>query len=488
MADVLVIGATGYVGRRLVPRLLKNGHTVRCLVRNPSKAPDDIWKGAEIAKGDVFKPETLKSAMKNIKVVYYLVHSMTSSEKNFEELDREAAANAAGAAKQAGVERIIYLGGLGRRYEGQSRHLRSRHEVGEILRASGIPVTEFRAAVLIGTGSFSFEMIHHLVNRLPVMICPRWVLIKTQPIDIDDALRYLVDCLDKPESVGRILDIGGPDVLTYYDMMMTVAKVLDLKRYIIRVPVLTPRLSSYWLRLVTPVSVKLGRSIIESLKSETVCENDDARRIFGFEPIGFEEAVKKALIATFGKQAKTVFYEAISAAHPFIDPSHLRVDRRVLDTEIEPEKLFEHVQKIGGDNGYYYAYWLWRLRGFIDRIMGGIGLRKGRRDPYEIAEGDAIDFWRVEEFTPGKRLLLRAEMKLWGLGWLEFIVETKGNRGSRLIQTVRYYPKGLWGIVYWYMTYPIHILIFRNMARNLVESARKQKGAKPEGSAPFKYR
>ncbi len=472
MAKALVLGATGYVGRRLVPRLIAKGHEVRCLVRNPAKAPKDVWKGAEIVTGDVFKPESLAPAMNDIEIVYYLVHSMTSSEKDFEQLDREAAANTATAAKQAGVKRIIYLGGLGKRLEVQSRHLRSRHEVGDILRASGIAVTEFRAAVLIGTGSFSFEMIHHLVNRLPVMICPRWVLIKTQPIDIDDALRYLSESPDKPESAGRVLDIGGPDVLTYYDMMMTVARVLDLKRYIIRVPVLTPRLSSYWVRFVTPVSVKLARSIIESLGSETVCENDDARKIFGFETSAFETAVKKALTATFGKQAKTSFDETFSATHPFIDPSHLRVDRRTIETDLPADKLFAGVQKIGGENGYYYADWLWRLRGLIDRILGRVGMRKGRRDPYEIAEGETIDFWRVEEFVSGRKLLLRAEIKVWGQGWLEFMVEPQGKKASRLTQIARYYPKGLWGLLYWYLTLPVHVLIFRNMSKNLVKNAR----------------
>lgn len=472
MPKILVIGATGYVGRHLIPKLTGHGHNIRALVRNAAKAETYNWHNVELAEGDVLKPQTLPNALQDIEVVYYLVHSMSAGADKFEELDRKAAENTALACKNAGVKRIIYLGGLGKKEkEHQSPHLRSRHEVGDILRSSGIPVTEFRAAVLIGTESFSFEMIHHLVNRLPVMICPRWVLIKTQPIATRDALRYFIDCLDKPETAGKIFDIGGPDVLTYYDMMMTVAKVLGLHRWIIRVPVLTPRLSSYWIRFVTPVSVQLARSIIDSLKTETVVENDEARRIFDFEPMSFESAVRRALRGTQGVIIRNEPEGEFAPEGIAIDPSHLYIDQRILKADIPAKKLFETISRIGGDNGYFYADWLWRLRGWIDKMLGGIGMRKGRRHPNELRIGDPVDFWRVEDFVPGEKILLRAEINVWGQGWLEFRVEPLAPDRSRLIQTVRYYPKGLWGFLYWKITYPVHLLIFSNMARAIVKKA-----------------
>ncbi len=469
MAKVLIVGATGYVGRRLVPKLLERGHEVSALARTPQKMVSPDFSQVKLFQGDVLDYESLTDAFKGQDVVYYLVHSMSSGGEEFEDLDRKAAENASRASKEGGVKRIVYLGGLGKNVdEDKSTHLRSRHEVGNILRESGIPVTEFRAAVLIGTASFSFEMIHHLVNRLPAMICPRWVTIRTQPIATDDALRYLSECLDVPESAGRIIDIGGPDVLTYYDMMKTVADVLRLRRWIIMVPVLTPRLSSWWIRFVTPVPVELARSIIDSLKSETVCENDDALKMFDFEPIGFETAVRRALMGTRGVVIRTEGESIFSERHPAIDPSHLKVDQRREISDMPVEQLFERVQRIGGTTGYYYADWLWRLRGMIDRVLGGIGMRKGRRDPYDLKVGDQVDFWRVEEFVPGKKLLLHAEMNIWGQGWLEFLVEKTGPKKSRLTQTIRYYPRGLWGHIYWTITYPIHLLIFKNMARGVV--------------------
>ncbi|HDS00956.1 MAG TPA: SDR family oxidoreductase [candidate division Zixibacteria bacterium] len=473
MAKILVIGATGYVGRHLIPKLTQRGHHVRALVRDKARAPIDVWgDDVELVEADVLKPETLPQALKDIEVVFYLVHSMSAGTDKFEKLDKKAAENTSRACKDAGVHRIIYLGGLGSREdEKQSTHLRSRHEVGNILRESGILVTEFRAAILIGTESFSFEMIHHLVNRLPVMVSPRWVQIKTQPIATGDALRYFVECLDKPESVGKIIDIGGPDVLSYYDMMMMVARVLRLRRFILRVPVLTPRLSSYWIRLVTPLSVQMARSIIGSLKSETVVEDDLAKQIFDFEPMAFEEAVRRALRGTQGAIVRT---EAAGQFHPRgiqIDPSHLQIDQRNFEADVPAEKLYATVSRIGGDNGYFYADWLWRLRGWIDKMLGGIGMRKGRRHPTELEIGDPIDFWRVEDLEPGKKILLRAEMNLWGQGWMEYLVEPLSPGRSRLTQTMRYYPRGLWGFLYWKITYPMHMIIFKNMAKAIVAKA-----------------
>jgi len=473
MKKILVLGATGYVGGRLVPRLLKRGYSVRCLVRDGRKVAGRDWASqVEVFEGDVLKPETLISAFQDIEVVYYLVHSMVSGEKNFEDLDRKAALNVAAAAQQAGVERIVYLGGLGKREIEQSPHLRSRHEVGEVLRTGTTPVTEFRAAVIVGSGSVSFEMVHHLVNRLPAMICPRWVLTRTQPIAIADVLRYLIDTIEKPETLGKIFDIGGPEVLTYRDMMLTVARVLGLKRLLIRVPVLTPRLSSYWVNLVTPVPAQVARALIEGVRFETIVENDAALNIFDFQPMNFEEAVRRALARVAAHDIETAWTDAFSIYEtPTVDPSHLRVDRREVETAVPAEELFRVVALIGGDNGWYFADWLWKLRGFIDQQLGGVGLRRGRRHPEKIAIGDALDFWRVEEYLEGEKLLLRAEMKVWGRAWLEFKVEKIDENNSRLRQTARYYPRGLFGLVYWYAVYPVHALVFRGMSRAIARRA-----------------
>jgi uncharacterized protein YbjT (DUF2867 family)/uncharacterized protein YndB with AHSA1/START domain len=397
---------------------------------------------------------------------------MAAGEQEFEQRDRMAASNVAEVAKKSGVKRIIYLGGLGRRDVQQSAHLKSRHEVGDLLRGGGIPVTEFRAAVIVGSGSASFEMMHHLVNRLPVMICPRWVMVRTQPIAISDVLSYLVEAVEKAETVGRNIDIGGPEVLTYRAMMLTVAKVLGLKRLLIQVPVLTPRLSSYWVNLVTPIPTPLARALIESLRSETVCENTLASELFSIVPMGFEAAVRRALEGVTNATVESTWTQADSARlYQPIDPSHLLSDQQVVQSKASPEELFRVVSSIGGERGWYYADWLWKVRGFIDKQIGGVGLRRGRRHQTEIRQGEALDFWRVEEVVPGVRLVLRAEMEVWGQAWLEFVVEKTQNGGSQLIQTARYYPKGVFGLVYWYSIYPIHAAVFRGMARAIVRRA-----------------
>lgn len=472
MQNVLVVGASGYVGSRLVPRLVAAGHRVTCLARDPSKLADLPWfDSIRALKGDVLNPADLSDAVRDTEVIYYLVHSMASSRDDFAELDRIAARNLGDAAREAGVKRILYLGGLGQRQVEQSLHLKSRHEVGDILRESGVAVTEFRAAVIVGAGSFSFEMIHHLANRLPIMICPRWVVTRTQPISIDDVLTYLVDALDRPDSIGRTFDIGGPEVMTYRDMMLRVAKALRLKRWLIEVPVLTPRLSSYWVGLVTPVPVGPARALIEGLRHETICENDDALTVFGLRPIDFDQAVNNALWPVLpGDEQKVSQGDSIIN---WIEPSHILTDRREVDVSAPSDKLFEVVQTIGGENGWYSATWLWQIRGLLDELLGGVGLRRGRVDSKNIAVGDTLDFWRVEEYDPGKRLLLRAEMKVPGKAWLEFAVLSQSDEQSRLIQTARFYPRGLLGILYWYGVYPVHVWVFRRMARAIGARALK---------------
>ncbi|MBD3380768.1 MAG: DUF2867 domain-containing protein [candidate division Zixibacteria bacterium] len=475
MSKILVIGATGYVGGRLIPKLLEHNHQVTCLVRDIRKATARKWaSGVKLVEGDVLKPETLADAFRGQEIVYYLVHSMTSGGGSFQDLDRKAAENAGQVASAENIRRIIYLGGLGRRQSGQSAHLSSRHEVGDILRESGVPVTEFRAAVIVGSGSLSFEIIHHLVNRLPVMICPRWVYTRTQPISIADVLRFLTEAVQKEESSGKTIDIGGPEVLTYKDMMIEVGNVLGLKRFMISVPVLTPRLSSYWVNLVTPIPASLARPLIEGLKHETVRENDLAEKIFGFETIDFRQAAERALVKTKAHQVETAWIDADSNTRlTEIDSTHIMTDKREVEVSAPAEILFHTVSSLGGENGWMYADRLWKLRGFIDKQMGGVGLRRGRRHPVMIDVGDALDFWRVEEYEPGKQLLLRAEMKVWGQAWLEFKVDPLGPNKAKLVQTARYYPRGLFGHLYWFSLLPIHALVFRGMAKALADKAEK---------------
>lgn len=467
MAKILVLGATGYIGGRLVPRLAQRGHAVRCLVRDLNKSRQKPWADdVELFEGDVLNSDTLTEAFRGVSAVYYLIHSMGADEDRFAQLDRTAAENVRAAAEQSGVNRIIYLGGLGRREDQTSRHLRSRHEVGEILREGSVPVTEFRAAIIVGSGSVSFEMIHHLVNRLPLMICPRWVVTHTQPIAIRDVLAYLVQALDTPDSAGRIIDIGGPDILTYRDMMLATARVLGLRRILIQVPVLTPRLSSYWVNLVTPIPASVARPLIEGLRHETVVENDLATELFDIKPIGFKDAVRRAFRRVKQYDIETYWTDASwRPPQRAIDDSHLKEDVQEVAVERSAEELFAVVQSIGGRNGWYYGSWLWSIRGFIDKNVGGVGLRRGRRHPNDIAIGDALDFWRVEEFEPGKRLLLRAEMKVFGGAWLEFIVTPTGSDSSRLTQQATYYPKGVLGLLYWYGVFPLHWFVFRGMAK-----------------------
>jgi uncharacterized protein YbjT (DUF2867 family) len=478
MASVLILGATGYVGGRLVPQLLNRGYSVRCLVRDPRKLSGKSWhKDVEVIKGDLLGNENIRPAFDGIDTVYYLVHSMAAGEGRFEELDRKAAQNVSKAAETHRVGRIIYLGGLGRRDIPQSPHLRSRHQVGDTLRMGRVPVIEFRAAVIIGSGSLSFEIIHHLVNRLPMMICPRWVYTRTQPIAIADVLEYLTDACALDIQSSRVFDIGGPDVMSYRDMMIVTARVLGLKRLLLQVPVLTPRLSSYWVNLVTPIPSQVARSLIESLKYETICENDDALTEFDIKPMNFDVAVSRALARVRSLTVETRWTDASSVTEwPAIDKSHLHEDKRTIEVNAPVHRVFSVVSSIGGDRGWYYADWMWKFRGFIDKQLGGVGLRRGRRHPNEITVGEALDFWRVEEFIPNEKLTLHAEMKVWGQAWLEFSVVSIGQRKTLLTQIARYYPRGITGLVYWYSVYPAHALVFRGMIRAIARKAEKLGG------------
>jgi uncharacterized protein YbjT (DUF2867 family) len=411
-----------------------------------------------------------------MEIAYYLVHSMSEGERGFEERDRRAAENFAEAAKQAGIKKIIYLGGLGEDHASLSYHLRSRHEVGNILRESAVPVTEFRAAIIVGSGSVSFEMIRYLTERLPVMICPKWVTSLCQPIAIRDVLRYLVEAATEPSSDGKILEIGGRNQLTYRDMMLGYAKVRGLKRALILVPVLTPRLSSYWVDLITPIPASLARPLIEGLKNDVVCRNDASRRIFAFEPLGYEEAVRLALDRSAQGDIETTWWgtESIFSknelAPPIVVREGLISETRSVEIAASSTQIFRIISSLGGRCGWLYANWAWRLRGMIDRLVGGVGMRRGRRDENAVRIGDAVDFWRVEAITPGRLLRLRAEMKLPGKAWLQFQIQNQEHSSKTwLTQTAFFEPKGLGGLFYWYLLYPIHHLIFTGLCRKIKE-------------------
>jgi uncharacterized protein YbjT (DUF2867 family) len=444
---ILVTGATGYVGGELVKALLAAGHRVRCLVRRPEAMKPQQVAGAEVFAGDVLDPSSIRAAMKGVDTAYYLIHSMASA-GSFEDQDRAAAQYFGEAAREAGTRRIVYLGGLGSASENLSAHLRSRHEVGAILRSSGVPVIEFRASIVIGSGSLSFEMIRALVERLPVMIAPRWVSVPAQPIAISDLLNYLIAALDLPPA-NRIFEIGGADRVSYGELMREYAKQRGLKRLILSVPVLTPRLSSLWLGLVTPLYVRVGRKLIESIRHPTVVEDNSALTEFKIRPCGYREAIRLAL----------------SQGH-----QGWLFDSRSITVDAPPEKVFAVIRRIGGKTGWYYANWLWHLRGAMDRMIGGVGMRRGRRDPEDLRVGDVVDFWRVESIEPNRRLRLAAEMKLPGRAWLEF--EVSGDaRGCTIRQTAIFDPLGLLGRAYWYSVYPFHQFVFGGMLRRIAAAS-----------------
>ena len=478
---ILVTGATGYVGGRLVPRLLEQGYRVRCLVRDATRLEGRGWKGIEVATGDVLEYQTLLPALQGVDTAYYLVHAMAGGEEGFEMRDLYAAQNFGRAAQVAGVRRIIYLGGLGRDEDTLSPHLRSRHEVGEQLRSWEVAVTEFRAGVIIGAGSVSFDLVRYLTERVPVLISPKWVSTLTQPIAIDDVLRYLVECLEMPETEKRILEIGGRDVLSYGQMMLGYAKVRGLRRWLVPVPVLTPRLSSWWVRLVTPLPVSIARPLIEGLKNQVIVEDATARQLFAFEPLGYEEAVKLALKRTDSGEVETIWSGALSSFPAGETSQHflhnntdgMIFERRQIITKAPPANIFRVLLSLGGDNGWLYANFLWKLRGYLDILVGGVGLRRGRRVSDELRVGDPLDFWRVEALVPDQLLRLRAEMKVPGKAWLQFEIIPQGASETRIIQTAFYEPKGLMGYLYWYVLYPIHRVIFQGMITAIAHKAER---------------
>lgn len=468
---ILVTGGTGYVGGRLIPLLERQGLGVRCLARRPEFLRARVDGGTEVVAGDLLQPETLKPALEGIETAYYLVHSMGAG-GDFEDEDRAAARHFAEAARRCGVKRIVYLGGLGEDDPALSKHLRSRQEVGRILRESGAQVIEFRASIVIGSGSLSFELIRALVQKLPVMVCPKWVMTPAQPIAIEDLLSYLLAALDLPHGASQVFEIGGPDQMSYGEIMREYARQRGLSRWMIPVPFLSPRLSSLWLGLVTPVYARIGRKLVDSLRNPTLVTNSRAADAFPVRPRGVREAIARALVNEDQELAATRWSDALSSAGRQKPWGGVRfgtrlVDSRTLDSPEPPQRAFAPIQRIGGQAGWYCSDGLWRIRGWLDLFLGGVGLRRGRRDPVELKVGDAIDCWRVDAFEPNRRLRLAAEMRLPGRAWLEFEV-TPTPTGSRVRQTAEFDPVGLPGIAYWYAVYPLHQIVFAGMLRSIV--------------------
>jgi uncharacterized protein YbjT (DUF2867 family) len=472
--NVLLTGATGYVGGVLLGELVARGHAVRCLARRPEKLAGRTGPGVEVVAGDAADPAALERACAGVEVAYWMVHSMESG-VDFERADRLAAERFAAAARAAGVKRIVYLGGLGSDDDRLSAHLRSRHEVGAILRSSGLDVVEFRASIVIGAGSFSFDLVRTLVERLPVMICPAWLATPTQPIAIADVVAYLAAAAELPPGPARIFEIGGPDKTSYGAIMAEYARQRGLRRLMIPVPVLTPRLSSLWLKLVTPRYSKVGRKLIDGLKNPTVVTSDAALREFPIRPRSLPEAVREAMRQEdeefAGKRwADLADVEDLPRRYGGKTAGTRLVDHRHAVVSVAPERAFAAIERIGGTNGWYACDWLWQLRGWMDRCIGGPGMSRGRRDPERLAAGETLDCWHVEICDPPRRLRLSAEMLLPGRGWLEFEVMPRDGDVT-IHQTAIFDPRGLFGLAYWYAIWPLHEIVFRRMLAGIVRRA-----------------
>jgi uncharacterized protein YbjT (DUF2867 family) len=449
------------------------------VARDGSRLQGRPWlSDVELVVGDVLRPESLIEAMRGITVAYYLVHSLASG-SDFPERDITGAGNFGLAAKSAGVERIIYLGGLGDSGKGLSAHLRSRHDTGDALRESGVPVTEFRAGVIVGSGSLSFEMIRYLTERVPVMICPRWIYTRIQPIAIRNVLDYLTEALRVPGSAGRTIEIGGGDVITYREMLTFYAQVRGLRRWMVPVPVLTPKLSSYWVHLVTPIPANIAGPLISGLRNEIIVRDDSALRLFpAIQPLSYRTAVKLALEKLNADKVETAWSDALSTSQadgtPVVLTTHegMIIEQRQIVIDTPVEAIFKAFTGLGGRRGWLYMNWAWRARGAFDRLCGGVGLRRGRRDADSARVGEALDFWRVEAIEPNHLMRLRAEMKVPGKAWLQFEVKAQEHdTRPLLVQTAFFAPKGLSGLIYWYALYPIHSLIFGGMIRKLAKRA-----------------
>lgn len=469
---ILLTGATGYIAQRLLPVLLGNGHEVICCVRDIARFDSDKYKSSRLSviEVDFLKPETLRNIPSGIDAAYYLIHSMSSASGDFVKMEEISAVNFRNAVNQAGARQVIYLSGIVNE-KVLSRHLASRSNVEEILKSGTYALTTLRAGIIIGSGSASFEIIRDLVEKLPVMIAPRWLKTRSQPISVRNVTEFLEGVLFNQETFNKSYDIGGPDIMTYKDMLLRFARVRGLKRWIGVVPVMTPRLSSYWLYFITSTSMSLAQNLVDSMKVEVICRENNLKVMLGISPVSYEEAIKEAFekielnqVASSWKDALTsnTLHDGI-ARNARVPVHGCYFDYRKLQID-DSERVIRNVFSLGGKTGWYYADWLWIIRGFIDKLFGGVGLRRGRKNQNEISPGDALDFWRVLIADKNeKRLLLYAEMKLPGEAWLEFRIDNK----NVLHQTATFRPLGLWGRLYWYSVLPFHAFVFRGMINNI---------------------
>ena len=467
----LLTGATGYIGGRLLRRFERNGSAVRCLCRNPEALRSRVASRTQLVQGDLLEPASLGAAFRGVDIAFYLVHSMNSAEE-FEAEERSAAANFAEAARMAGVRRIVYLGGLGQGPE-LSPHMRSRAETGNILRASGVPVIELQASIVIGSGSASFEMMRALVERLPLMITPRWVNTAAQPIAVEDVIEYLVAAARLNVDGSRTFEVGGTDVTSYFGIMREYARQRKLRRWIVRVPFLSLSLSSRWLTLITPVYAAIGRRLIESARNGSYVRDFAALEAFDVRPMGITRAIERAMTNEDRDLAETRWSDArwqIAAAGPAETAGHLLIHEQTVRVPVTALRAFDPIRRIGGRSGWYFGNSLWRLRGLMDLMMGGVGMRRGRPDPETPFPGSTLDFWRVEIYQPGLRLRLIAEMNVPGRAWLEFRAEPDGS-STVIRQIAQFEPRGLTGLLYWYLLMPIHDLMFRGMLRRIAAPA-----------------
>jgi uncharacterized protein YbjT (DUF2867 family) len=476
---ILVTGATGYVGGRLVPKLLEAGYRVRCLVRDPSRLQGRGWLDqVEVTKGDALNPDDLVNAMRGVHAAYYLIHGMQGGKVNAER-DLQIARNFAHAAEEAKIERIIYLGELVDPTANLSPYLRARHETGYLLRHGKVPVTELRAGMIVGSGSVLFEMIRYLTEREPLLVCPAWYFSQAQPIAIRDVLSYLLDSLTTPDSVGRVIEIGGPTRLTYADMLLGYAMERNLRRWLIRTPFYAPRLSAYWVHMVTPIHWRAVAPLIEGLRANLIVRDDAARRLFPqVKPIDFQTAVRLALGRIQRDDVETSWSDALVTAVGDVTPYKLSVEeglfveRRQALLDLPAEKVFRAYSGIGGTRGWLYMDWAWAFRGWLDKAIGGVGLRRGRRHPDEIHPGEALDFWRVEAVEENRLMRLRAEMKLPGKGWMQFESLPKEDGKTLFTVTAYFAPYGLFGFLYWYAMWPFHKPLFDGLTRQIASRAR----------------
>ena len=469
---ILLTGVTGYVGKRLLPVLIEQGHTIVCCVREKSRLNirKNMLEKVEVVEIDFLKDEVSNVIPKDIDVAYYLIHSMATSSEKFDQLESKAATNFKTLLEKTDAKQVIYLSGITNE-DKLSKHLRSRRKVEEMLASEKYALTVLRAGIVVGSGSASFEIIRNIVEKLPVMVAPKWILTRTQPISIRDVISYLTGVLLHKQCLNRTFDIGGPEILTYKDMMMQYAKQRKLSRSIYTTRLISPKISSYWLFFITSVSYKLAISLVESMKTEVVCRNNDLEKILQVKPITYEQALKNAFMRIQQNLVLSSWKDSMISSNlglslsDFIEVPVFGCYRNEKTIKVKDvNRVMQNIWSIGGEKGYYYANWLWKIRGFFDQMVGGVGLLRGRTSPKEIYPGDALDFWRVLYASREKnRLLLFAEMKLPGEAWLEFRID----ENNMLHQTATFRPRGIWGRLYWIVTSPFHFFIFDGMIKNI---------------------